>query len=76
MAGTGKPPTLRLGEMAVAKGYCTSEQLDEALRIQADLADRGRDPRPLLGILMVRHGILSTGQLIEMLKAMREAGGE
>ena len=61
-------PKLPIGQIAVQKGYCTPEQVDEALRIQAELAAGGR-PRPLTGILMVRHGILSTGQLIDILKA-------
>jgi hypothetical protein len=52
--------------MAVQKGYCTREQVDEALRRQRQLAERG-EPGPLLGILLVQHGFLSTGQLIDLL---------
>lgn len=56
------------GEMAVRKGYCTREDVEEALRVQRKLGERGR-PRPLIGIIMVKHGFLSTGQLIELLRA-------
>lgn len=76
MARRGKPAAMRIGEMAVARGYCTAEQVNQALRLQRELAARGREPRPLLGILMVQRGILSTGQLIALLKALRDAEGQ
>ena len=62
----------RFGELAVAKGYCTPQDVETALRIQRRLAAGGR-PKPLTGILMVQHGIISTGQLIDVIRAFQEA---
>ena len=66
-----RPATIRFGEMAVRKGYCTREQVREALREQRRLGARGR-PRPLTGILMVRNGFISTGQLIDLLRTYQQ----
>ena len=63
-----KAQRVPFGELAVSKGYCTRAEVEEALRVQRKLGAHGR-PRPLLGILMVQHGFLSTGQLIELLRA-------
>lgn len=64
-------PRVPFGQMAVRKGYCTDEEVEEALAIQKKRAARGR-PRPLTGIVMVQHGIISTGQLIDLLKAYED----
>ena len=64
-------PRVRFGQMAVEKGYCTEKEVEEALAIQKQRAARGR-PQPLTGIVMVQHGIISTGQLIDLLKAYDE----
>ena len=66
-----KPARRRIGQMAVDKGYCTDQQVDEALRIQRKRARDGR-PRQLTGIIMVQHGIISTGQLIDVLRAYED----
>ena len=55
------------GEMAIRKGYCTADEVAEALRVQRKLGRRGR-PRPLTGIIMVKHGFITTGQLIDVLR--------
>ena len=71
MASRDKKPKPRFGEVAVRKGFCTPEQVDQALRIQRKKAAGGR-PKPLTGIVMVQHGIISTGQLIDVLRAYQE----
>lgn len=63
------------GEMAIRKGYCTAEEVAEALRVQRKLGRRGR-PRPLTGIIMVKHGFITTGQLIDVLRTYRDEHDE
>ncbi len=70
----GKDGKLPFGQIAVGKGYCTPDQVDEALRIQRAIERQGR-PRPLTGILMVQHGIISTGQLIDIIRAYEDDDG-
>ena len=62
----------RFGEMAVARGYCTPKDVDRALKLQHEQDERGEKHR-LLGILMIQEGLLSTAQLIEILKAYEQA---
>ena len=57
----------RFGDIAVHKGYCTRNDVRTTLKIQRDEAGRG-DPRRLTGLIMVQHGIISTGQLIDILR--------
>lgn len=66
-----KPP-LRFGDLAVAKGFCTAKDVAKALKLQDEQDERGERHR-LLGILMIQEGILSTAQLIEMLKELQPA---
>ena len=75
MAPDARSPRLPIGQIAVEKGYCTEEQVEEALDIQRQEEARGR-PRPLTGIVMVRHGIISTGELIDVLRAYEQQGQE
>ena len=70
MAVRKKP--LRFGDLAVAKGFCTGKDVAQALKLQAEQDARG-DRHQLLGILMCREGLLSTAQLIEMLKELQPA---
>ena len=67
MAVTNKPP--RFGQIAVAMGFCGKAEVDQALRIQREQDGHGERHR-LLGILMVSEGLLSTTQLIEILKTI------
>ncbi len=60
-------PRPRFGEVAVARGYCTARDVTRALKIQAD-QDRLGGKHPPAGIIMISEGILSTTQLIEILK--------
>ncbi|NQT50985.1 hypothetical protein HQ576_02985 [bacterium] len=56
------------GELAVRKGYCTPDDVAAAVEAQRQLGARGR-PRPLLGIILVQRGSISTGQLIDLLRS-------
>jgi len=75
MASKREKERIPFGELAARKGYCTREQVEEALRIQRRLEAGGR-PRPLLGIVMVQNGIISTGQLIDVLRAYEDQASE
>ena len=76
MTKKGKKARARLGELAVQKGYCTPEQVENALKIQREQHAAGR-ARTLSGIIMVQNGIISTGQLIDLLRDYdEESGGE
>ena len=55
------------GQLAVARGYCATKDVDRALKIQREQDLRGEKHR-LIGIILISEGILSTTQLIEMLK--------
>jgi hypothetical protein len=59
----------RFGDYAVEMGYCTYADVEEALRIQHDLVTRGF-PRMLIGLVMVRYGIIDNNQLIQVLKVL------
>lgn len=56
------------GQEAVRRGYCTTRDVDQALKVQQEQDRRGERHR-LLGIIMIGEGLLSTAQLIEMLKS-------
>ena len=76
MSPKREKPRIPFGELAVRKGYCKPEEVEEALRQQRQIAAKGR-PRPLTGIIMVQNGFISTGQLIDILRAYEEdAKGE
>ncbi len=57
----------RFGDYAIALGYCTSADVKRAVKIQKDLINRGH-PHMLIGLVMVRYGIIDAGQLIDVLK--------
>jgi hypothetical protein len=59
----------RIGDYAVELGYCSRDDVNRAVRIQQDLKDRGFG-HMLLGIVMVRYGIIDNGQLIEILRVL------
>lgn len=59
----------RFGDFCVEMGFCTPAQVVEAVKIQEDLQRRGF-PRMLIGLVMVRYGILDNRQLIQVLKAL------
>lgn len=56
---TGKPAGRRpLGEILVASGYLTQNQLDEALSIQRKPGDRR-----LLGQILISRGLVTKAQI-------------
>jgi hypothetical protein len=61
----------RFGDFAVELGYCTPEDTDRAAEIQQDLVARGH-PHMLIGLVMVRYGVISNAQLIEILKVLEQ----
>jgi len=56
------------GEIAIRMGFITHEQLDEALKLQKQIDKEGS--HELLGVLLLREGMLSNSQLIQILKYM------
>lgn len=58
------------GEMVIRKGFITREQLEKGLSLQKDMDKLGT--HKLIGMIMLDEGILSSGQLIEILKYMEE----
>ena len=61
-----KRKTPKFGEIAVLKGYASPHDVNEALRIQADLNKKGE--HELIGIIMLKQGMLTNEQLIDILK--------
>jgi hypothetical protein len=61
--------SMRFGDYAIALGYCTSDDVNRAVKIQKDLVNRGY-PHMLIGLVMVRYGIIHAGQLIDVLKTL------
>ncbi|MCB9849388.1 MAG: hypothetical protein H6817_01635 [Phycisphaerales bacterium] len=61
----------RFGEYAVEMGYCTPADVLRAVSIQDDLEARGF-PRMLIGLVMVRYGIIDNGQLLHILKILEQ----
>ena len=61
----------RFGDYAVESGYCSRDDVDRVVEIQRDLAERGH-PRMLIGLVMVRYGIITNGQLIDVLKTLEK----
>lgn len=59
---TQPAPLLLLGRLAVEKGFCTQEQVDSCLRIQAQLGGKHN-----LGALLLHRGYLTEAQLNELL---------
>lgn len=59
----------RFGDYAVDFGFCTRGDVLNALNIQRDLVERGFG-QMLLGLVMVRYGIISNHQLIQVLKIL------
>ena len=55
------------GSIAIAKGYCTAKEVEQALSVQRRLEKEGQG-RVLLGIILVEQGIISTSELIEILR--------
>jgi len=59
----------KVGEIAVRLGFITPEEVHKALRRQQEI-EKTEGKRRLLGLVMVEQGLLSTTQLIEVLKEL------
>jgi hypothetical protein len=55
------------GQIAVRMGFVTDSQVQAALEVQRSLESSGK-PRRLLGMIMIETGLISTEQLIAILK--------
>ena len=66
---TPKKPVIKtlFGQAAVERGFCTTQDVERALKIQQE-QDRIGERHRLLGIIMIGEGLLSTANLIEMLQ--------
>lgn len=61
------PRGLRFGVVAVEKGFITSEQLMEALRIQVEDNLNSGEHR-LIGMILLEMGLLTLDQIDEILQ--------
>ena len=68
------PLRVTFGQLAVRKGYASSEEVDEALRIQRSLNEQTGKHKPI-GLIMLEMGVLGTTELIDVLKEMSESPG-
>ncbi|HUW56210.1 MAG TPA: hypothetical protein VMZ92_06210 [Planctomycetota bacterium] len=55
------------GQVAIQMGFVTESQVQAALEIQASM-EKTRKERRLLGMIMLEMGMISTDQLIDVLK--------
>lgn len=56
------------GQVALRRGFVTSKQLRAALKRQAETSNGSTR---LLGLVLLEEGIISTSQLIEVLREVR-----
>jgi hypothetical protein len=56
----------RFGEIAVLKGYASEADVNKALDIQKQGRAEGKDE--LIGIIMLKQGMLTNEQLIDILR--------
>jgi len=61
---------VRLGQLAVEKGYLRSEELDELLRTQAE-GEGDEASHAQIGALLLQKGILSPEQIVDLLREQR-----
>jgi hypothetical protein len=54
------------GEMAVRKGYCSQEDIDEALEKQAEMEDHEQHHK-MLGLILLQEGMIDNTQFIDLL---------
>ena len=58
------------GDVALRKGYISEETLKKALEIQKKEQKRGR--YPLLGLVLLKMGAITSTQLIEIILELEE----
>ncbi len=59
------------GRIAIERAYIISDDLERALQIQRDIQEQ-RNTRKLLGIIMLESGMISSDQLLEILRHIEE----
>ncbi len=59
----------RFGILAVEKGLVTAEQVIDAMKVQI-MEDVNKGKHRLIGLILLERGLLSLGQIDEVLKAM------
>lgn len=64
-----KPPRELFGEVTVRMGFVTKAEVNAALTVQRELQKKRRKHK-LIGLIMLEMGILSTTQLISILKEL------
>ncbi len=64
----------RFGDLAVKMGYVTRDDVNRVLQEQEKLENEGRG-RKMMGLCMVQMGILSTTQLVEILRHYEKGDG-
>lgn len=59
------------GAYAIRKGYATHREVQEGIAAMTE-AERQGKPRPLLGVVLLQMGVLTTDQMIEILREMEQ----
>lgn len=59
------------GNIAIRKQYVTEEDVHRALQIQREISQRGEEHK-LIGLIMLESGMLSSVQLLDVLKYIEE----
>ncbi|MFH1732143.1 MAG: hypothetical protein ABIF82_10920 [Planctomycetota bacterium] len=54
------------GEMAVRKGYCSKEDVEKALKVQAKMEDHEQHHK-MLGLILLQEGMIDNTQFIDLL---------
>ena len=59
------------GAFAVRRGFATPREIQEGVAAQ-DRLERAGERRPLLGMMLLQMGVLTTDQMIEILREMEQ----
>ena len=63
------------GEIAIKKGFVTEEQVKMALEVQKEMDAIG-EKHKLIGVIMLELGMLTSEQILEILKTFEKDVGE
>jgi len=61
------------GKIAIKLGFSSAEDVEKALEIQRRLTESGREHK-LIGMIMLEAGMISSAQLIEILRYYEKSG--
>ena len=53
-------------EMAARKGYCSEEDIEQALKKQAEMEDHEQHHK-MLGLILLQEGMIDNSQFIDLL---------